>query len=109
MSINLTELCQALIGLLSALVTVELIPWIKAKTNAQNAETKKALVRTLVFAAEQILKNAGGENKLAFVKRELEKRGMTIDDAAIEAAVLEMNFFTRCNEENVGYAMDGNS
>lgn len=90
MQIDLTSLLQALIGLLSAFITAKLIPWLKAKTTAQNAEITTALIKTLVFAAEQIFKTDQGSEKLEYVKQELESRGIVIDDAAIEAAVCEL-------------------
>lgn len=48
-------------------------------------------IRTLVFAAEQVYGNGHGREKLVYVKDKLTEHGYTVDIAAIEAAVHEMN------------------
>lgn len=89
--IDLTPILEAVIGLVAALITVYLIPWIKSKTTVNQQQKMAALVRTLVYAAEQLYGKDKGAEKLAYVVNELNKRGFTIDRAAIEAAVHEMN------------------
>lgn len=89
--IDLTPFLQALIGLLAALITGMLVPWIKSKTTAQQQATMAMVADVLVYAAEQIYGAADGEAKLEYVRREMEKRGFTVDTAAIEAAVRRMN------------------
>jgi len=106
MNIDLTPILQALIGLLSAAVTMKLVPWLKARTEAQNGEMLRALVKTLVFAAEQLYRS--GEQRLSYVKRELEKRGLHVDIAVIEAAVCELKIlFSTNNQKNIGDDTDG--
>lgn len=87
MNIDLTPILQAIIGLLAALITYKLLPWIKAKVDADKLKLLEAVTQTLVFAAEQMYKAGQGAEKLAYVKRELEKRGFTVDLATIEAKV----------------------
>lgn len=50
-----------------------------------------ATARMLVYAAEQLYGAGQGAAKLRYVERELAKRGLKADTAAIEAAVLGMN------------------
>lgn len=89
MNIDLTPIIQAVIALLAAIITYKLVPWIKSRTTASQQAIMLATVKTLVFAAEQIYGSGFGHEKLEYVKQELEKRGFTVDDSAIEAAVAE--------------------
>ena len=70
--IDLTPIFEAILALLATLVTYKLIPWIKARTTA-----------------EQLYGAGKGAEKLDYVIKELEARGFTADRAAIEAAVKE--------------------
>lgn len=88
-TINLTPIFQALIGLLAAIITYRLIPWIKARTNNEQQATFRAMVRVLVFAAEQIYGAGHGHEKMEYVQRQLELAGFSINVAEIEAAVGE--------------------
>lgn len=90
MTIDLTPILQALIGLLATLITVKLIPWIKARTTVQQQELLHTVVKTLVFAAEQVYGAGHGDDKLEYVIDELHIRGFDIDRAEIEAAVKRM-------------------
>lgn len=90
MNINLTPILQALIGLLAALVTYRLIPWIKAKTTNEQQIYIRALVKAGVYAAEQIYKADGmGRYKMEYVKEFLHDHGYDVDVTEIEAAVSE--------------------
>ena len=53
-SIDLTPIFQAVLGVLAALITHKLIPWIQARTTAQQQEMLRAAVSVAVYAAEQI-------------------------------------------------------
>ena len=87
MTIDLTPIFQALLTLLAALITAFVIPWLKAKTTAQQREQIAGVYRTIVFAAEQMYGNGRGEEKLAFVEDWLKGHGYEIDGALIEATV----------------------
>lgn len=91
--IDLTPLINALILVLAAILTYKVIPWIKARTTAQQQETMRMTVKTLVFAAEQLFGSKTGSEKLAYVQEGLRKRGFDVDFDEIEAAVKEMNLF----------------
>ena len=87
--IDLTPIINAIIALLAAVITVKVIPWIKAKTTNEQQAMLRATIKTLVFAAEQIYGAGKGADKLAFVSAELKKQGYTFDPVEIEAAVGE--------------------
>lgn len=89
MSIDLTPIIQALIGLLATIITVKVIPWIKAKTTNEQRAIIRAAVVTLVFAAEQIYGAGNGEEKLDFVIQQLNEKGFTADRMEIEAVIKE--------------------
>lgn len=87
--IDLTPIIEALIGLLATLITVKLIPWIKARTTNEQQAAIRATVRTLVFAAEQMYGAGKGEEKLAYVVDQLMLKGIAVNRAEIEAAIKE--------------------
>ena len=87
--IDLTPIINAIIALLAAIITVKVVPWIKAKTTNEQQVMLRATIKTLVFAAEQIYGAGKGADKLAFVSAELKKQGYTFDHVEIEAAVGE--------------------
>lgn len=91
MNINLTPILEALIGLLAAMITYRLIPWIKERTTVAQQEKMETLVRIAVFAAEQLYGAGHGSEKLDYVIRWLHERGYDVDRAEIEAAV--QNYF----------------
>lgn len=86
-NIDLTPILQAVLALLATIITVKIIPWIKSKTTSQQQILMQAIIGILVTAAEQLFGAGKGPEKLAYVEAELEKRGFTVDTAAIEAAV----------------------
>ena len=90
MTIDLTPILQAIIALLAALVTLKLIPWIQARTTAQQQEMLRAAVSVAVYAAEQIYGAAAGKEKLMYVKGQLAKKGYHVDIDEIEAAVRDL-------------------
>ena len=90
MNIDLTTIINAVIGLLAALVTYRLIPWIKAKTTNEQQVYIRALIKAAVFAAEQIYKSDGmGRQKMEYVQKYLQSNGFDINITEIEAAVSE--------------------
>lgn len=89
--IDLTNLFNAVIALLAAIITAFVIPWIKAKATTQQQEALLGLYRTLCFAAEQLYGAGRGEEKLAYVEAKLMERGYTVDRDMIEATV-KMHF-----------------
>ena len=93
MNIDLSPIVQAVIALLAALIVYKLIPWIKSKTTGQQQANLAAIVKMLVFAAEQLYGANQGKEKLEYVKAKLAERGYDIDVEAIESAVAQyINF-----------------
>lgn len=90
MNIDLTPILQALLGLLAALITYRLIPWIKARTTNEQQAFIRALVKSGVYAAEQIYREEGmGHKKMEYVREWLRGHGYDVDVTEIEAAVSE--------------------
>ena len=87
MNINLTPIFEAVIALLAAFITYKVIPWIKSRTTLAQQENLNAMVKTLVYAAEQLYGANHGKEKLAYVKGKLAEKGYDVDVDAIEAAV----------------------
>ena len=89
-AIDMTPIFQAVIGFLAALISYRLIPWIQARTTAQQQEMLRAAVSVAVYAAEQLYGAGAGKEKLMYVKGQLAKKGYKIDIDEIEAAVREL-------------------
>ena len=95
MEYNITTIIQAVFALIAAVITVIVIPYIKSKTTAQQQAEINAWVKIAVSAAEQIYNGSGrGPEKKAYVLEWLKQRGITVDeaklDAMIESAVYEL-------------------
>ena len=88
--IDLTPILEAIIALITALVTYKVIPWIKAKTTESQQAILMATVRTLVYAAEQLYGAGKGKEKFTYVRQKLQEKGFDVDVDAIEAAVKEI-------------------
>ena len=91
-----TLVVNAIIAVVATIITTFLIPWIKAKTTAQQREDLIAWVKIAVAAAEQLYKGSKtGAEKKKYVLDFLEEHGFIVDedvvDAAIEAAVKQLN------------------
>ena len=89
MNIDLTPIIQAVIALIAALITVKLIPWIKAKTTVEQQKFISATIKTLVFAAEQIYGSGFGAEKMEYVMMNLKAKGFNVDKDEVEAAIKE--------------------
>lgn len=87
MNINLTPILEALIGLLAALITYKLIPWIKARTTESQQNQLQAAIRIAIFAAEQIYGAGNGDQKFDYAITWLHENGFDVDKARIEAEV----------------------
>lgn len=74
-------------------VVVFLVPWLREKLGAERARQIEELIWEAVKAAEQLFGPGTGEQKKAYVTRQLEAKGINASayDAEIEAAVLEVN------------------
>lgn len=93
--IDLTSILQAVIMLLSALVSYRLIPWIKSKTSSEQFSQLETAARVAVYAAEQTFKSGHGAEKMQYVLNRLQSSGYSVDSKTmkdvIEKSVYEMN------------------
>lgn len=95
MTFDITAIVEAVFGLVFAIITCVLVPYIKSKTTASQQAEINAWIKIAVTAAEQIYKGQGrGAEKKEYVLNWLRERGITVDedklDAMIEAAVYEL-------------------
>ena len=88
--VDLTDIIQAAIALIVALITYKVIPWIKSKTTESQQAVLMSTVRTLVYAAEQLYGAGKGKEKFTYVRQKLQEKGFDVDVDAIEAAVKEI-------------------
>ena len=88
--IDLTQIILAVITLIGAIIARYAIPLIKDKLNARQQELLVALVRTGVYAAEQIYTSEQGQEKKQYVLDFLRKNGYDIDDKAVEGKVSDV-------------------
>lgn len=89
MNIDLTPIIKAFLALLAALITWKVIPWIKARTTKEQQTNLRALIRVLVYAAEQVFGAGHGPDKLDYVLARLDEMGYKVDRSEIEAAVYQ--------------------
>lgn len=98
--VDLTQLILAIIGIMASVVSVYLIPLIKAKLGANKWDQFMKIVSVAVDAAEQLGLTDVVISKLEYamqqVKLTMQKQGLTYDDAtiraAIESLVLQFNY-----------------
>ncbi len=91
-SIDLTPIFQALILLISSVITIYILPKVKAvlteKLSAEQRENLKKWVRVAVAAAEQMYNGSGfGEDKYRYVVSFLEEKGIYVNYKEVEALI----------------------
>ena len=87
MTIDLTQIILAIITLIGAIITRYIIPWIKSKLDERQYEIFKTLVRTGVFAAEQLFSTAQWKEKKQYVVDLLKENGYKVDETAVDALI----------------------
>ena len=107
MTINLTPIFQSIIGLMAALITYKLIPWIRAKTTNEQRIRLDAAIRAAAFAAEQIFGSGHGADKMDYALRWLREQGFDVDSREVEAVVGEL--FNIAKAENILAVIDTDS
>ncbi|MBQ6601306.1 MAG: holin [Clostridia bacterium] len=78
-NIDYTELIQAIIALVSVLITTFLIPFLKKKLSAERLEELKKWVSIAVKAAEQLYGSKTGQQKKEYVVAFLLSKGIVFD------------------------------
>lgn len=100
MTIDITEVVVALIGLLSTIITVFIVPYLQQKLGNEKYNRLIETARIATKAAEQLYKvkypdGGAGELKLEFALSYMREKGYDINSNdvlnAIEAAVNEIN------------------
>lgn len=93
-NIDYTELMQAIIALVSVLITTFLIPFLKKKLSAERLEELKKWVSIAVKAAEQLYGSKTGQQKKEYVVAFLLSKGIVFDvdevNALIESEVYKL-------------------
>lgn len=95
MSLDMTQIIVAVIGLLTAILTTIVVPYIRQKTTQAKWDNAMYWVKLAVEGAEKIYKDQGlGQIKKEYVEKFLKDHNIKLDeeqlDIAIEAAVLQM-------------------
>lgn len=97
---DITPIITAVIALISVIITVFLIPYIRTKTTATQQAIIAAIVQTSVYGFEQLIQGDGMGakrfiNVIDDVQEKLKKRGITFNyediRLQIEAAVKQLN------------------
>lgn len=92
--VDLTGIFEALIALVSSVVTVFLIPWLKTKLTNEQLSKAHSVVQIGVFAAEKLYGAGRGAEKFAYVEELLAAKKIKLDTktltAMIEAEVKKM-------------------
>ena len=95
MAIDLTAVLTAGIAVMGALAVRYLLPWVQARTTAQQREHLLSWAEIAVSAAQQLYHQSNGERRLLHALSVLEKQGFDVDEqqvrAAVEAAVLKLH------------------
>ena len=93
--IDLTGALCALIALLGAVAVRRVLPWVEAKTTAEERENLLRWVEIAVGAAQQLYHQSQGSKRLEYALELLESKGFNVDDRAVrdavEAAVLKLH------------------
>ena len=91
MSLDFTQVIVALIGLLGAVITAVVVPMIRANTSAQTQTIIANIIKTAVYAAQQIYTTEQWQEKKQFamsqVEKSLEQYGISLDDESISEAI----------------------
>lgn len=95
MNVDITPIVSAVIVLLSALISVFLIPYIRSCTEASRLAEIEKWVQIAVAAAEQLYTSAQGEKKKNYVLNFLTDHGYDVDfneiNSLVEAEVLKLH------------------
>ena len=84
---NITEILEAFLYFIVALLSLFVVPAIKNKVGAQNMATFLKWVDIAVAAAEQLYDAADGEAKKDYVLNYLVMKGYEVDEAELDMAV----------------------
>ena len=83
------EALKLTIMIATLLITRYAIPWIKAKTTAQQQDNLYVAAKMAVYAAEQIFGSKSGQQKLDYARNALIAAGYNLDTSVLRAAIEE--------------------
>ena len=109
MTIDLTQIILAIITLIGGIIARYLVPWIKGKLSDHQYEVFNGLVRTGVYAAEQIFTTEQWEEKKQYVVNLLKENGYTVDTTAVDALIEAMVRELRIEQGQVPKALPSGS
>ncbi len=85
--VDLTGIFEALIALVSSIVTVFLIPWLKTKLTNEQLNKAHSIVQIGVFAAEKLYGAGRGAEKFAYVEELLSAKKIKLDTKTLTAMI----------------------
>lgn len=96
MTIDLTNIVSAVIGIVFLLIMYRFLPWMKENTTESEYDTIIKWAKIAVKAAEMIFTESGmGAQKKEWVLNFLANKGFTIDfdeiEAIVESLVMDLN------------------
>ena len=100
MNFDLTEIIECIIALLSAVITVFVIPYIRNKLGKSKYEILQMWVRVAVEAAEQLFGSKTGKEKKEFVVSFLLSKGIVFDIDDV-TAMIESEVYKLCSSKEV--------
>ena len=86
-SIDITPIIEALIGLVSLIITGFLIPYLRQKLSNEKREKLRSWVSIAVAAAEQLMKEKSGIEKKEYVVSFLLSKGLVFDVDEVTAMI----------------------
>ena len=89
MDIDVTQVFLALMGVLGALITGFVIPWLRSKTTREQQEMINFWLTAAIEAAEQnpALRNKTGAEKKAYVLKFLESKHLMLSPQEVDIAL----------------------
>ena len=86
-NIDITPIIEALIGLVSLIITGFLIPYLRQKLSNEKREKLRSWVSIAVAAAEQLMKEKSGTEKKEYVVSFLLSKGLVFDVDEVTAMI----------------------
>ena len=86
-NIDITPIIEALIGLVSLIITGFLVPFLKQKLSNEKTEKLKSWVNIAVAAAEQLMKDKTGLEKKEYVIAFLLSKGLVFEVDEVTAMI----------------------
>lgn len=86
---DITEIAKAVLSLIFALVGGLLLPYLRSVTTEAQRRSIRGWVSVAVAAAEQLMRDkiGAGAEKKSWVKHFLAERGITLDEAELDALI----------------------